>query len=466
MKTTNISPWKIQMKWLCTSATYALVAPILVATAATISAAQTYTDLYNFKGTDTDLQDTLAQGRDGNLYGTTTMGGANNLGSVFKITPHGGLKVLYSFDGVHGSFPGGGLTLGTDGSFYSTAYEAGAHNCGEIFKITNTGRLTILYSFTGGADGCAPNAPPIQGADGNLYGTAAWTFYKITPAGAFTPLGSLPGFSASPPLQATDGNFYGTTYTGGDYGDGTVFQITPAGVVTVLYNFDAVHGKEPHSPLVEGSNGEFYGTTHSGLSTGCGVVFEVTPQGAITVLHNFDPRSGDGYDTFAGLLQATDGNFYGVTAAGGNSYCPWGVGCGVIFRIIPPSDYGILYNFDNYRGANPYSAMMQHTNGKMYGLAGYGGTSGLGVVYSFDTGLGPFISLVSTVGKVGKTFEVLGQGFSGATAVVINGTSAAFTVVSDTFLTATVPAGATSGPVTVTTQGGNLVSNRNFQVVP
>jgi uncharacterized repeat protein (TIGR03803 family) len=215
--------------------------------------------------------------------------------------------------------------------------------------------------------------------------------------------------------------------------------------------------------MVQGSDGNFYGTALEGGAYNGGVVFRLTPQGAITVLHNFlDPNyPNDGYDPYAGLVQATDGNFYGVTNWGGGE-CD----CGVIFQITPNGAYSILYSFDRTHGSYPWSTPMQHTNGKIYGLASSGGTSEDGVVYSLDMGLGPFVSLVSTSGKVGKTVEVLGQGFTGTTAVSFNGTAATFTVVRDTYLKATVPSGATTGAVTVTTPGGILNSNTQFRVTP
>ena len=153
----------------------------------------------------------LAQGRDGNLYGTTQEGGTNGYGVVFRITPSGKLKVLYNFDGVDGSYSYGGLTLGTDGNFYGTTTKAAPTVYGTIFKITPSGSLTTLYSFTGGTDGYDPLAPPIQGTDGNFYGTTEGRgCLQDHVLGTFTPLGSLPG-TLRPLLQATDGNFYGTT---------------------------------------------------------------------------------------------------------------------------------------------------------------------------------------------------------------------------------------------------------------
>lgn len=426
---------------------------LVVAAGTTLANAQTYNDLYNFDGTNgRDPGGILAQGRDANLYGSTYYGGTSDWGVVFKITPSGTLTVL---DDVARS---NGLTLGTDGSFYGTTF------WGTIFKITKSGSLTTLYSFDGVIE-----APPIQGAGGNFYGatfdtgntSVPGTAYKITPSGSFTSLGLLPGRSASPLLQGMDGNFYGTTGGGGSSNHGTVFKITPKGIAR-FYSFDGAHGSHPWGSLVQGADGNFYGTTYDGGSYDCGVVFRLTPQRAITVLHNFcDPNShDDGSTPYAGLLQATDGNFYGVTVAGGHK------STGVIFQIASAGSYSILFNFDITHGAQPWSVPMQHTNGKIYGLANYGGTSGDGVVYDFDMGLGPFVTLVSTTGKVGKTIEVLGQGFTGTTAVSFNGAAATFTVVSDTYLTAAVPSGMTAGFVTVTTPSGTLKSNKQFRVKP
>jgi len=243
--------------------------------------------------------------------------------------------------------------------------------------------------------------------------------------------------------------------------------MTPKGVVTIVYSFDGTDGAWPQAPLIQGSDGNFYSTASGGgdcgYGDGCGTLFKLTPQGAITVLHNFgDPNyPNDGTYPAAGLVQATDGNFYGVTGGGGAA----GSNGGVLFQITPAGAYSILYNFDGTHGAWPQSSPMQHTNGKIYGLA-WGGASGDGVVYSFDMGLGPFVRLVSASGRVGQAMEVLGQGFTGATAVSFNGTAAIYTIASDTFLGTTVPVGATTGFVTVTTPSGTLTSNQEFRVTP
>lgn len=442
------------------------------------ASAQIYTDLYNFDGIHgSNPLGVLAQGRNGGLYGTTPEGGTNQCpwfpcGVIFELSSRG-LTVLYDFDNVHGWNPYSGLTLGSDGNFYGTAYQGGSggcsYGCGTLFKITSSGSLTVFQDFSTDT-GVWPMAPPIQGVDGNYYGVTLvyGDAYKLTPSGTFSALGPIPEWSHAPLLQATDGNFYGTTVSGGSStncsdGCGTVFRMTPKGVSTIVYNFDYTHGAYPeYGSLIQGSDGNLYGTALEGGEYGGGTVFELSPQGAITVLHNFpDPNyPDDGQELYAGLLQATDGNFYGVTYSGGTS------GNGAIFRITPAGNYSILYNFEYSQGGSPESTPMQHTNGKIYGLAYMGGTSTNGVVYSFDMGLGPFVRLVLPAGKVGKTVEILGQGFTGTTGVSFNGTPATFTVRSDTFLTATVPTGVSTGYVTVTTPTGTLTSNKPFIVIP
>ena len=438
----------------------------LMLAATTVATAQTYTVLYNFDGTHgSEPTGILAQGRDGNLYGTTFSGGTDGTGVVFRITPSGRPKVLYYFDGADGSSPWAGLTLGTDGTLYGTTSYDGTNGRGTIFKITPSGSLITLYSC--GLDCSSPGAPPIEAADGNFYGTASSTAYEITPSGSFASLGSLPGDSSAPLLQAKDGSFYGTALEGSskclpDSDCGTVFKMMPTGIVTIVYDFNGKDGRAPMAPVIQGSDGNFFGTTDRGGSNNAGVVFKLTPEGSSTVQHNFgDPNyPNDGENPYAGLVQATDGNFYGATTRGGIT------NNGVIFQITPAGVYSILHNFDGAHGAFPWSTPAQHTNGKLYGTSGGGGTSGDGVVYTFDMGLPPFVSLESTTDKVGTSIKILGQGFTGATAVSFNGVPATFKVWADTYLAATVPSGATTGPVTVTTPTGTLTSNHEFRVRP
>jgi uncharacterized repeat protein (TIGR03803 family) len=462
---------------------FAFVVLVLVTTAAY---PQTFSVLYNF-GTKSgdplspDLPGIVAEGRDGNLYSTTVSGGALNGGAVFAITPAGTLTVLYSFDGTHGFFPYGGLTLGTDGDFYGTTYAGGTsysggnNGWGTVFKVTPTGNLTVLHNFTGGSDGAWPYAPPIQGQDGNLYGTTTLggtqgnngTIYKISPSGTFTPIYQFDyahGSGAFAPLVlGTDSNFYGTTGFGGSNGNGIVFKITAAGNLTVLYNFDGTHGANPYGSLVQGSDGNFYGTTRAG-GAGYGVVFKITPTGTVTVLHYINGNM-DGDTPLVGLVLGTDGNLYGV-----NSGVEFNT-LGNIFKVSPKGSYSVLYNFDGTTGETPKTTPFQHTNGIIYGDTNRGGTGsqscgGCGVFYSMKVSLPAFVSLLPCSGKVGKTIEFLGQGFTSSTTVSFNGTAATPTVKSGTYLTATVPNGATTGFVTVKTSTGTLTSSKKFRVTP
>jgi uncharacterized repeat protein (TIGR03803 family) len=445
--------------------------------------AQTFSVLHDFLGNNSgdgcnpSYSSIVAQGRDGNMYSTTVNGGTSNLGAVFKITPAGKLTVIYNFpDENHGWYAYGGLTLGTDGNFYGTTLNYGlpeGSTFGSVFKITPGGILTYLYIFTGGSDGRYPTAAPIQGTDGNWYGTTQGDFhnpgslYKLTSSGKFTTLHQFgtqqSEFPKDPVVQATDGNFYGTTALGGTNIQGNVFRITPSGKYTVLYQFDGTHGAGPYSPVIQSTDGNFYGTTTAGGSKSGGVAFKLTPTGKLTVLNNFVQGTGPSVP-YGGLVQATDGYFYGTTSQGGTK------NDGTIFRISAKGQYfPDLHDFDGTTGAVPEDTLLQNTNGILYGDTIQGGTSGgsgCGVFYSWNAGLKPFVSLVSTSGKVGKMVEILGQGFKGTTGVSFNGVAATFKVVSPTYLTAVVPTGATTGSVTVKTPGGTLTSNKPFRVTP
>jgi len=184
-------------------------------------------------------------------------------------------------------------------------------------------------------------------------------------------------------------------------------------------------------------------------------VFSMTSAGALTTLHSFQTSEGTGPSS--ALALGNDGNFYGVATSGGVD------GFGTIFEITPAGNFTTLYTFGGAEGENPIG-IVQHTSGSFYGTAMFGGSQDLGTLFSLNVGLIPFVSLQPISGKVGKTVRILGQGFTGATAVMFNGNTAKFKVVSGSFLTAVVPHGATTGPVTVTTPGRILTSNRKFQV--
>jgi len=452
---------------------------LLVAVVCVSCAAATFETLIIFNGSNgaTPVDTPLVQGIDGNLYGTTLGGGANGAGTVFKMTPAGVLTTLYSFCSLpncaDGSLPYGGLVLASDGNFYGTTSQGGSANgvSGTVFQITPAGNLTTLHSFDG-SDGANPNAPLIQGTDGELYGLTAnggpansGTFFKITLGGALTTLFNFSGTYLNGPLvQASDGNFYGTSEAGGANGYGIIFELTPSGSFSILHSFDSTDGSSPACGLLQALDGDLYGTTYEGGSdnscpNGCGTVFKITLAGALTTLHNFD--STDGSNPIAALIQATDRNFYGTTYGGGT-----GVGWGTVFKITKTGKATTLHSFQGSDGAQPYGPVSQDTSGNLYGTATNGtGPAPDGTVFTISTGLKPFVGFVQSSGKVGQTVGILGQGLLSATNVSFGKIKAAFNIQSDTYLTATVPTGAKSGYVTVTTASASLKSNVPFRVL-
>ncbi len=347
-----------------------------------------YHTLYNFTGAadGSSPAAALVLGADGNFYGATPQGGASQAGTVFQITAAGALTTLYSFDGGTDGYLPGALLQGSDGNFYGTTQQGGASGHGTVFAITSAGALTTLYSFGGGTDGLLPNAL-IQGADGNFYGTTqqggafqVGTVFEIAPAGALTTLysfGGNPGGSipAAALLAGTDGNFYGTTRQGGVYQAGTVFQITPTGALLNLYSFSGgTDGSGPAAALVRAADGNFYGTTQQGGTSQAGTVFAITPAGALTTLYSFGGNT-DGSGPAAALVQGTDGNLYGTTQHGGAS------GYGTVFRITPAGALTTLYSFPGTLVESLPNALVQGGDGNFYGTTQHSGTSGYGTVF-------------------------------------------------------------------------------------
>ncbi len=337
----------------------------------------------------------LVQGRDGVFYGTTIEGGVWGIGTVFKVTTNGSLATLYSFivgyggNYDYGGIPYGGLVLGNDGLFYGTAFEGGNYGDGTIFKIRTNGYLTDLATFNGN-NGMLPVAGLTQGNDGNFYGTTLeggaygyGTVFRMNPGGGLTTLVSFNGNDGAYPssvlVQGGDGNFYGTTENGGTNGGaGTVFKMTPAGMLSVLYSFSGGNdGAVPVAGLVQGVDGNFYGTAYLGGAGGAGTVFKITPAAAFATLYSFTGGS-DGNGPWGGLVQATDGNLYGTTQSGG------AYGFGTVFQIAPAGSLTTIVQFENYNGGSPSAALVQGTDGNLYGTTQTGGSAGDGTVYKLS----------------------------------------------------------------------------------
>jgi uncharacterized repeat protein (TIGR03803 family) len=317
-----------------------------------------------------------------------------------------------------------------DGNFYGVTIEGGSYGYGEIYRMTPSGQFSVLYQ-----------------SDGSI-------------SHDFGPL-----------LLGNDGALYGASNGGGAHDYGAIFKITTTGQFTLLHSFDRVDGAGPEGSLYQATDGNFYGVTHGGGAAASGVMFRITPAGSFTILHEMNGTS-DGKGPLTGPIQGTDGNFYGATSLGGiiSSDCP--SGCGTLFKITPQGTYSVLHSFSHADGDSSWSAIYQHTNGRIYGTTRYGGTgtdptcnANCGLFFSLDAGLSPYAALSPFAGARGSRITILGQGFTRASSVTFGGATASFTIVSDTCIVATVPTFANSGRVTVIFgRIGNLASNRNFIV--
>ncbi len=455
-----------------------IFAALVVLCAGALAGAQTVSTLYNFAGGKTGAANpwyvTLVQGTDGQLYGTTYNGGASSAGTAFKVSTSGTFTLLHSFANskTDGGYPTGGMTLAPNGNFYGTTQQGGTESEGVVFQMTTTGTVTILHNFVAGTDGAFPWGPPIMASDGNLYGTTSGgkgnngLVYKVTTSGTystiytFTP--SVGSYPIAPPTQGADGYLYIPVSLGGLNLCGSIVKLSTAGVLQSSYAFPCGSGGSfPIGPLVQAANGNFYSTTQDGGSNGEGTIYQATTGLVVTVLHSFGVNFGDGEYPGAGLLLATDGNYYGTTAEGGT------YDDGTLFNTTTGGLYTSLYSFNNSTNLlemAPLSPAFQHTNGTLYGVTEFGGTKNEGTVFALNMGLPGFVDSPLFSGKEGGKVLILGQDLTGTSKVTFNGMPAGFVVNSDTHLTATVPHGATTGWIEVTTASGKVKSRKVFKV--
>jgi len=365
--------------------------------------------LYSFNNQSGDGDSPLAgltMDPNGNLYGTTMFGGSYGNGTVFMVTPDGAETILYSFtgNGVDGSTPIGGLVMDKAGNIYGTTASGGANGGGTAFKLTPDGAETVLHSFCSQpncTDGYYPTAGLMMDSKRNLYGTTiyggadgAGAAFKLTSVGDETVVFSFClnmncASGASPYaglIKDRAGNLYGTTAYGGGNTAGTVFELTPGGLETVLHSFGSASGDgtTPYADLTTDSKGNLYGTTITGGANGEGTVFEVTPGGAEAVLHSFGSASGDGTAPYVGLIMDKEGNLYGTTRFGGAT------GYGTVFELSPPAKIGgawietVFTSFMGGDGSYPYGRLIMDKEKNLYGTTSGGGPDGLGTVFKIS----------------------------------------------------------------------------------
>jgi uncharacterized protein (TIGR03437 family) len=374
------------------------------------SQAQTFTvvfspDFSNGSNPTTPNGVALIQGPDGNFYGTTNNGGsAGQCGTVYQLTPSGNVTTLHSFTySVDGCALTSGLTMGSDGFLYGTTGFT-------IFKISLSGAFTLLFTNTGNGPNLINGL--VQASDGNFYGTSSNTIFRMTPSGALTVLVNFPdphlGTVAKGPLiQASDGNLYGTTSSGGAGDAGTVFKMTLGGTASVLHTFcttmtngNCLDGSQPWNGLLQAKDGNLYGTTQAGGTGGVGGhgnIFKLTLGGAITSLYSFCQQAScpDGNTPEGALIQGQDGNFYGVNSSGGMFD-----DAGTLFQLTPSGQLTTLHQFCSQPGCadgyEPEGALLQASDGTLYGATNTDGANGFGTVFSLTLPAAPPYSCTNT----------------------------------------------------------------------
>jgi uncharacterized repeat protein (TIGR03803 family) len=368
--------------------------------------APAYSVLHNFSGVGVEGPYAgLIADREGNFYGTTFELGTYGFGTVFELEREGQEKILHNFsNGADGGYPAASLIMDGNGNLYGTTEHDGddrcsSGGCGLVFELAPAGNETVLHGFTGEPDGAFPAAALLRDGAGNLYGTTMrggafgyGTVFKLDSAGNESVLYSFTGGAdggnpVAALVQDTAGNLYGTASFGGLVADkcgvgcGVVFKLEPSGRQTVLYSFSGVEGGFwPRSTLIRDEAGNLYGTTLAGgvrtglcrsVQGGCGVVFKLDTSGLETVLHVFDGTDGAGPN---GLIQNSDGNFYGTTEfLGRNAY-------GTVFELNAAGVLTTLHAFGLDDADNPQAPLLPY-RGALYGTTADGGLNRVGAVF-------------------------------------------------------------------------------------
>lgn len=401
-----------------------LLAAALGAASPASSGAQSLDVLHRFTGyyEAEGPRAALLVAADGYLYGTTRGGGTFNLGTIFRMTPSGSVTLLHSFAGGNdGAAPEAALIQASDGRIYGTTISGGAFHVGVFsgsgtaFRLEPTGDVTILHAFGGPGDASRPSVI-LQATDGQFYGIADnyvlpsgeanydSSVYRMTADGSVTVLHAFPAAAGGRLvglLQSSNGHFIGTQ-------SGAVFSMTPGGTVTSLHAFTDAF---PEAGVIEATDGHFYGTTLTGGTFNHGTVFRLTRAGVVTVLHHFT-GGPDGHAPRAALLEAANGEFFGTTL--GSTISPT-IPYGSVFKVTSGGVFTVLDTFgDRPDGALSVASLVQTPAGTLYGTTLHGGISfGFGTVFTVD-GSGAVAILHRFAGSVeGVTPNSLVEGTDG-----------------------------------------------------
>lgn len=355
---------------------------------------QTYEVLHSFDGSDGGgpFAGLLTLDPRGNIYGTTTYGGAFGSGTLFQLNAESGITVLHAFTGgADESKPYSGVIRDVEGNLYGTT--AGGFDSslpfGTVFKLATTGTFMNLHMFRGGNDGAYPTGGLIEDVEGNFYGVTDeggefgfGTVFEVSQTGQERILYSFHNLpDGHNPLYETlamdsNRNLYGTTFDGGAFNQGAVFKVNATtGKEEILHSFGANgDGALPASGLLLDAKGNLYGTTSNDGIAHAGTIFKLSPTGKETLLHKFG-GTGDGICPYGSLLRDANGDFYGTTMYGGAN------GDGTVYRLTSNGQEAVLHSFAWSDGMNPFGGLVQDAVGNLYGTTAVGGTSGFGTVF-------------------------------------------------------------------------------------
>jgi uncharacterized repeat protein (TIGR03803 family) len=354
----------------------------------------TYTELHAFSGTDGQTPVArLLLASDGDLYGTTSSGGAQSRGTVFRMDTSGNLTTLRSFSSDDGDNGPSKLIEGQDGAFYGTCNSGGqANGGGTFFRIDSAGNLTVLHDFAGDETGGGPIGGVVLGSDGAFYGVCVLggasgngVVFRVDGMGAYSVIHDFVAADGAPPsaglVAAGDGFLYGGTQFGGANDVGTIFRVDTSGTLDVVYDFAPGDGRMPYSDLLDGGDGYLYGVNGILTNVNQGTVFRVTPGGSFETIHTF--LEADDGPAYGRPLLAADGKIYGTAV--GNPFAP---GEGFVYRMDPDGgSFEIVHPFSNADPSAP-NALLLASDGFFYGSSGMGGGVDAGTVYRFDPAAG------------------------------------------------------------------------------